>query len=1511
MSANFINFVDALIYGDSGAAELTLPVITNHLNWTLANAPTSALGGTAFLTHHLDEMLARYDQWRGKYGLPPTRPWDGSNVFPAPGAPPSGPTPPATLAGGPFPGGWTAADLGVAVRDYYNSTVRPQAGELSIDEVKAPYSYRYWAFMKWASDLRKRLLGQRVLPVAILYDRDGTILSDKDWLDSFNQAHHVWHPGGNAGAEPSWTVPTPFLKSSAGQFRGKKKITRAQIGEEFFAFHRDHLEIYDRWLARTGQDPVQSLNTCGHDSSTPTSPAPAGVDAGESGLPKIDFSTTPPTVNFAVALASHTSIWEGTRPGFDGTLREFSSTGEMGQFMATDFQVPSLFTPPAIVGTGAVADSGYHGEGHVLNGDLYSPEHNNYVHRFFAWHGFLDDRWALREPGFVTFEPVLADGVTTFPSPLVMTILREFSTSSDSVEPANSAQGLDLANGFGTFRCRFRVKTDPFGRPLRLTLRCQVLREATGPAPVIELPLRVLTIAPVQQNTDIVESFVFDGSAGTVDAGGQGPFASNNLLFASPGTGFRNSLFRIVATLTSERHPDNTTPAAPGTVTSVGTAVTGTGTTFQTTFRNGDIIRAGDQTRVVWLVNSNTSLTLSMPFTPDVAAATAYVWVEGFEHEQRIEIPLVQESDTPDVTVYLDHSSFSKDEVDATPGGVFDNAFYVLLQDRTSRPAPIVWPSDPKTDVILPQFKGLIAPPVRAAGLYADLAHAPTVELLELSNTPVTDVTVEALNPQPEDPTLHPSIPQRITYTCRVSFASNSAFSGMVAGDTRLLKLRITARDRSGNTLVDDSTRVRLQVNANPYMNDGPISWLSVDTRVFQIPQGQAKFGVPAGWTNPNTFIKQAIKNLRLGGGTSGGDSFDGLTQDETQAVLEYSPQVGGVNIYNFALSKVRLRSLTGAAGVRCIFRLFRWGTANVSFDNTLAYRSSPTGIGMLGRTTINELASIPFYAEPRVALTADMSVTQQDGAVATNDGNVFDFGPTGGAESASFFGAYLDVNQSSELRFPDTFVNDGPFNAVTAKSIRDLLIGQHQCMICEIMYTPDPTAPGATPGDSDNLAQRNLLIVQTANPGSLSTRQVQHSFDIDLTRKRRLPPKPQAEPHGDVFHVHARGGQGEFPEPVPALARPEPVAGGHGGHASLETRLAHITDSWLQQAPELLKRTVNFAQFAHDNDARWQFHESDWRRLDGLDELAFFWNNLPLKSQVEVFLPGCDVTEIVNYRNLRHAPGTVQVSGPETLRLTVGGPVYLPVPAVFGDNIAGLMTVTLPPGIKHGQKFRIDVLQLRSDEERVLGGFQLNIPVNEARVLIDPETRLLQTFQRRVALTPKASRWHGVLERQRDYLRERARGFADLAGVPWTDPTIHENGEPVRVILDRIEITDSREPFGLKGEFYFHARVFTKNNGGILREQRMPAAKFFGAKAGTAIPVGAILFEGYAEDHLAIEITGAEHDVISDDDKLCPYKRVFTGSPSRWIGVYGPTDEEIDPEQLEGWRVFYRIDRG
>lgn len=93
------------------------------------------------------------------------------------------------------------------------------------------------------------------------------------------------------------------------------------------------------------------------------------------------------------------------------------------------------------------------------------------------------------------------------------------------------------------------------------------------------------------------------------------------------------------------------------------------------------------------------------------------------------------------------------------------------------------------------------------------------------------------------------------------------------------------------------------------------------------------------------------------------------------------------------------------------------------------------------------------------------------------------------------YFGCWLDFNQT-EPQFPAGVSGDGPFSS--RLPIMQLVRGIHQCLVAEIRFQPgatDPISNGATPGSSDRLAQRNLAIVESDNPGDPSTHVVQHTL--------------------------------------------------------------------------------------------------------------------------------------------------------------------------------------------------------------------------------------------------------------------------------------------------------------------------------------------------------------------------------------------------------------------------------
>jgi hypothetical protein len=592
------------------------------------------------------------------------------------------------------------------------------------------------------------------------------------------------------------------------------------------------------------------------------------------------------------------------------------------------------------------------------------------------------------------------------------------------------------------------------------------------------------------------------------------------------------------------------------------------------------------------------------------------------------------------------------------------------------------------------------------------------------------------------------------------------------------------------------------------------------------------------------------------------------------------------------------------------------------------------------------QVTSIPFFAEPRVAHSQAMS-TQSDAPNLQS----FPAGPS--EERVLYFGVYLDINQLG-ARLPASYIPahpDGGFAAGEVQSIRSLMTDAHQCMVVEVHYTGDPTATGATPASSDNLAQRNLMILYTDNPGGPLTHTVQHSFEVHTGRRlaKELPsiqvlglseflrrnderPGPDGNETAAGRTAVAPGVRREPGAVEPALAPPPQIPlrfisaeqrarrihREAAGIAVLRARtMMEMMDPepHLDEAAEFVDQRFPFVFDA----ARWQ----DTTRY--IDELLFVWNGLPANALVEVYLPGIRCEDVINLRNLRHAPADVGIVDAHTLRLRPGGVTYLPIPDRPDGRLPGVVTVVLPDDIRKGQRWRVDVVQLRGGERRTLGGFQMDIQVSDARSIADAERRLLVFMAERLSLTPRADPWRPVLQRRVDTIRARARALAESAGIAWQDPTVWFDpddpatprpleGVSLRVVLEKIQILEDRDPWLKgKGEVRFAARVYTANNGGVLRQTRLPATGVFKVSdrpGRNVLELNQVIFDGYAADDLRVEIVGTEEDTFDPDDTVGKYTRLFTGSPERWFGEYGPNGEPVDPEDMVAWKVWYRIER-
>jgi Galactose oxidase-like, Early set domain len=355
-----------------------------------------------------------------------------------------------------------------------------------------------------------------------------------------------------------------------------------------------------------------------------------------------------------------------------------------------------------------------------------------------------------------------------------------------------------------------------------------------------------------------------------------------------------------------------------------------------------------------------------------------------------------------------------------------------------------------------------------------------------------------------EDNSLPPDSAQRFTFVYDAVFHQLKAFDDVNV--SRDVHVRINL-DHHVCT-----TTVRLTTTPNPFMTDvegGNEQWLSTDLRVFQTKRGPTPFGVTfQDGDTPLEFLDKLLDHF-TGAPNDNAHPFKAIPTGFESNPLEWSLTSGGDLVFNFAVAKVRyFANSVDAENVRVFFRLFNTVGTMLDFNTSTTYRRSGTGsnatplLGRIGPAII----SIPFFGASRVTPSQAMT-TQTDGV------NRRTIEAKGATESVQYFGCWLDINRL-EKHIPPLPVSDGPYegNTIldpfnTPVSIQELLRNPHQCLVAEVHFQDDPIPDAAkgespgTPANNDNLAQRNLVLVKSGNPGSVASRTVQTTLLVKPSR--------------------------------------------------------------------------------------------------------------------------------------------------------------------------------------------------------------------------------------------------------------------------------------------------------------------------------------------------------------------------------------------------------------------------
>jgi hypothetical protein len=354
--------------------------------------------------------------------------------------------------------------------------------------------------------------------------------------------------------------------------------------------------------------------------------------------------------------------------------------------------------------------------------------------------------------------------------------------------------------------------------------------------------------------------------------------------------------------------------------------------------------------------------------------------------------------------------------------------------------------------------------------------------------------------------------PQRVQYPFQVAFTDASIFTDPTyfPAGVESVPVTITASfpAPSGPPLTARGT-ITLTKTPNPFIlhNDPSVErnwYLSQDLRVFQVTAGSHFLGTPCPNTgdpvsDATTYISTLIGNLNNDRAVAD-TLFGTLSEDEgdTSELTLAPTDNNNAPVFNFGLARVRTQDVAAANDVRVFFRMWAAQQTNAIYDPSTTYASRPSGsekIPVLG-VQHDQIVTIPFFATPRVDAGTVSMATQTD---PPNVQATIAPDPLG-AEVHTFFGCWLDINQPSALVYPTLVLGDaaGPFTAEGPPvSIQSFARSDHQCLIAEISYDPDPITPGSDPSNTDKLAQRNLTFVNVPNPGQTPSRRVPQTFEV------------------------------------------------------------------------------------------------------------------------------------------------------------------------------------------------------------------------------------------------------------------------------------------------------------------------------------------------------------------------------------------------------------------------------
>jgi len=583
--------------------------------------------------------------------------------------------------------------------------------------------------------------------------------------------------------------------------------------------------------------------------------------------------------------------------------------------------------------------------------------------------------------------------------------------------------------------------------------------------------------------------------------------------------------------------------------------------------------------------------------------------------------------------------------------------------------------------------------------------------------TPAIGVSATCTSLDSTDPTFSPDAFQRLRFGYDVSFGNDDSAFTSFAAKQETVNLATTFEG------IPAAAQVTFMKQPDPYIQQGAQTWwLSSDIRVLQVVEGEERFGV-AMESDPEAFLLSVTAALEAGTagvqGIAGSEPFDADVSEQDEVLTVAPLALRGLDlvpVYNFAIARVHYSGESQPADdVRVFFRLFAANSTATDFEaNTYARDpvAYPVPAADWGEHTTptpgvqaSEYVTIPCFGQPRQPADQPGAPNSLPAQQYDNNLNVKNLAATGGPVHDYFYGCFLDINQSAKV-----FPSGGAVPAGNADG-------------------PWPASSGVTLEPLSAAFIRNehqCLMAEIAfDPVPIAAGT--QPWNSDKLAQRNLSWSTVANPGIDVSRQALQTFE----------VRPTPTAVSPG------------------QSP---------------------------------DEIMIDWSGVPRGEQAQIYLPALDADAVLTQAAKLYGYQSLTRVDANTIGCTTGGVTYVPLPGASGGgaNFVGLMSIGLPAGIKRGELYQVVVRQLTNASaalkgrppatdaaglaadtfrwRRVLGTFQVNIPVSTKELMLATEELRFSIFKWIGLSIPPTSRWRPVFQR---YLRLLGIRVKELGGDP------------------------------------------------------------------------------------------------------------------------------------------------